>query len=65
MATCERCGLPVTPTYYEQHPHRFPEQCVTALLAYVKDLEWKLGTTSLELQTAKMRLGALPPLGPR
>ena len=65
MTTCERCGRPVTPTYYEQHPHRFPEQCVTALLAYVKDLEWKLGTTSLELQTAKMRLGALPPLGPR
>ena len=57
MATCERCGLPVTPTYYEPEPHRFPEQCVTALLSYVKDLEWKLGMTSLELQTAKMRLG--------
>ena len=63
MATCERCGRPVTPTYYEQHPHRFPEQCVTALLSYVKDLEWKLGTTSLELQTAKMRLGVRGAVG--
>ena len=43
MTTCERCGLPVTPTYHEPNPHLFPEQCVTALLLYVKDLEWKLG----------------------
>lgn len=26
MATCERCGLPVTPTYHEPNPHLFPER---------------------------------------
>lgn len=63
MSTCERCGRPVTPTHYEPAPHRFPEQCVDALVSYVKDLEWKLGTTSLELQTAKMRLGVRGAVG--